>query len=456
MKLPWLLCVEMCVNLIQCVFLTLLAHHGRTANALWHRGSFPLNGQGQDLFNHLAVDNKSGAVYVGAVNKIFRLDENLRLEGTAETGPREDNPLCPPPSRDSPCQKQVTPMDNYNKILLVNEAQNQLITCGSIYQGACEVRDLLNISKMTEYYNYPDTFHHFVAANSPTASTVAFIAPGPPRSLKPQNVMYVATTYTGVDVSKLYRDHVPAISSRDISENIFQFAYASEDPFADDYSHIKLAADIRESYLIDYVTGFSSNGFSYFLTVQADKVELPTKNISKLVQICQKDKIFESYVDIPLKCSKAGVDFNVIQAASVIRPGKYLADSFGLTNQTVDVLVAAFSKYDSDTKVWDSAVCVYSMKEVQDVIVTNVKKCYAGDQSVSGGGYISVGLTVCNRVCNFSKGVPTASICVCTCTSLWCFCSHIMFSCRFVLVFFFNFKAHSCIFRYIILPQEHL
>jgi len=70
---------------------------------------------------HLAVDNFTGTVYVGAVNHIYQLDSNLTLEVDVSTGPVNDskncldfdsagNPACAP--------SQLSSTDNYNQVIV--------------------------------------------------------------------------------------------------------------------------------------------------------------------------------------------------------------------------------------------------------------------------------------------------------------------------------------------------
>ena len=89
------------------------------------------------------------------------------------TGPASDSPLCSvlpdcPPS----VEKKLT--NNVNKALVIDYSDSRLISCGSLFQGVCTVRSLRNISHVEQQIKEP------VVANNATASTVAFIAPGPP------------------------------------------------------------------------------------------------------------------------------------------------------------------------------------------------------------------------------------------------------------------------------------
>ena len=65
-------------------------------------------------------------------------------------------------------------VDNVNKALVIDYNNSRLISCGSLFQGACTIRSLGNVSLVDEILD-----QDFVVANTAEASTVAFIAPGP-------------------------------------------------------------------------------------------------------------------------------------------------------------------------------------------------------------------------------------------------------------------------------------
>ena len=122
-------------------------------------------------------------------------------------------------------------------------------------------------------------------ANNSTASTVAFIAPGPPNPPITQ-VMYVGVTWTG---NGPYRSEVPAASSRSLdSGTLFQIAETA----VTTGTRMFVNSLARERYPINYVYGFSSEGFSYFLTTQMKQVShifyLYSQNLSINVEINSK------------------------------------------------------------------------------------------------------------------------------------------------------------------------
>ena len=128
-------------------------------------------------FNNLVVDKVTGRVYIGAVNKLYQLSPDLTLTESAVMGPKEDSPLCSvQPDCPQAVEKKLT--NNVNKALVIDYAESRLIACGSIFQGVCTVRNLRNISAVEMDVLEP------VVANNATASTVAFIAPGPPNSFE--------------------------------------------------------------------------------------------------------------------------------------------------------------------------------------------------------------------------------------------------------------------------------
>lgn len=224
-------------------------------------------------------------------------------------------------------------------MLLIDYSTSRLITCGSVFQGTCTVRSLQNVSHIE------DTVQEAVVANNERSSTVAFIAPGPP-SPPVTNVMYVGVTYTG---NSPYRSEIPAVASRSLEKGkMFQIASAA----VTTGTRIFINSYARESYLVNYVYGFSSERFSYFLTTQLkhNNQQAPKEYISKLVRICQEDSNYYSYTEIPVDCiseTQGGMKYNLVRAAYLGKPGADLAENLQITPQD-DVLYAVFAEGKGD------------------------------------------------------------------------------------------------------------
>ncbi|KAF9803702.1 hypothetical protein SFRURICE_012001 [Spodoptera frugiperda] len=321
------------------------------------------------FFNHLAVDRNTGRVYVGAVNRIYQLSPDLEVAQSIVTGPVNDSALC---TFDCPSNYVKKPTDNVNKALVIDYATSRLITCGSVLQGLCSVRNLNNISHDVREVREP------VVANNATASTVAFIAPGPPNPPMTQ-VMYVGVTFTG---NSPYRSEVPTVSSRSLEDDrLFMIARTA----VTTGTRMFVNSLSRERYPINYVYGFNSEGFSYFLTTQLRGVGSDTY-YSKLVRVCHDDENYYSYTEIPMSCTGEGggnYGYNLVQAAFVGKAGSVLAGELGITAQH-DVLFAAFSQSESintNTPSDLSALCVYSLKAIRRKFMQNIKTCFSGNGS---------------------------------------------------------------------------
>uniref|UniRef100_T1JKQ6 Sema domain-containing protein n=1 Tax=Strigamia maritima TaxID=126957 RepID=T1JKQ6_STRMM len=319
-------------------------------------------------FNRLTIDRNSGRVFVGAVNWIYQLLPNLQLEVAERTGPQEDSPDCPVTRE---CPSIVTkPTDSINKVLVIDYIQGRLITCGSLFQGLCFIRKLSNISITDPLVNEP------VAANNNTASTVAFIAPGPPNP-PTTHVLYVGVSYTG---NGPYRTDVPAVCSRSLEPGKMLSIAAASVTTA---TRILVNTLARERYPINYIYGFHSRGFSYFLTTQKRSIENQYPFVSKLIRICHKDPDYYSYTEIPIECRLDNVDYNLVQAAFLGNPGSELANELGVSAQD-DVLYAVFSQSKNDSDVYDrasakSGLCVYSLRAIHRQFTKNIQHCFSGN-----------------------------------------------------------------------------
>ena len=155
-------------------------------------------------FSHMVINETIGFVYIGGVNTIYQLNLRLKLLEKITMGPYEDSNDCPISKGCAPeVQKRLS--NYYNKALVLDQMHQWLISCGSLFQGACTAHSLYNISRIIDQPQEP------VVANNATASTVAFIAPGPDPH---KQVLYVGATYTAGS----YRSDLPVVSSRSLFE----------------------------------------------------------------------------------------------------------------------------------------------------------------------------------------------------------------------------------------------
>lgn len=184
--------------------------------------------------------------------------------------------------------------------------------------------------------------------------------------------MYVGVTYTG---NSIYQSETPAVASRSLERGrMFQIASTG----VTTGTRISINPNARESYLVNYVYGFSSERFSYFLTTQLkhNDQSVQKEYISKLLRVCQEDSHYFSYTEIPLDCI-GETKYNLVRAAYLGKPGTDLAENLGITVQD-DVLYAVFSEGKDNVPTNRSALCVYSLKSIRRKFMQNIKTCFNG------------------------------------------------------------------------------
>ena len=363
--------------------LALLPVSESTITSMFSGGS-----QGSVAINHLTLSS-TGEVYVAATNYLFRLTSNLTKLEEVQTGPHLDNRLCLLGYEEAPttmtCTShlasgslQRTSMDNVNKLLLVNTAANKLLVCGSLYQGYCYYLPLNNIAATVD----PSTsYTPFVTADTAEGSTVGIFAPGPPNPLV-DKVLYVATTLTGETfVHKKFREsHVPAVSSRKVGEGeALEFVAESHEVG----TFVKYRNESCYDDKVKYVTVFHSGGYTYFFAIQRQNMcsgNAAGHYISKVIQVCESDDTYTSYVEMPITCG----DYNLIQDVTVVSASSTLAQLVGAS--TGDQVIAAVftrSETNSDTSTSQSAVCLYSLAEFRARFKAIIDDCFRGSGSLA-------------------------------------------------------------------------
>ena len=108
-------------------------------------------------------------------------------------------------------------------------------------------------------------------------------------------MLYVGVTYTG---NNQYRSEVPAVTSRSLeSKNLLEVANRS----ITSGTQMFINSLARDRYPVNYIYGFSSGGFSYFLTTQKRDQSSPFH--SWLVRVCQNDPHYYSFTEVPIECA---------------------------------------------------------------------------------------------------------------------------------------------------------
>lgn len=314
-------------------------------------------------FEHLALhpDPQTGTVYIGATNYLFQLSSDLQLRTEESTGPVEDSKDCLPPIAFTHCP-QARLANNHNKLLLVNPYKGELITCGSVHQGICEKRSLDSIKNVLFKTDRPvDT--QYVAANDPNVTTVGLVA----LSKEQLPVLFVGRGYTS--------SHPPISTRNLVSPLIFSY---------EETAKLAVAGRLSE-YDHHFVKSFSHHSSVYFLFYRRDLKSQSREYKTYISRICLYDTSYYSYVEVPLVCRTAGKNYNLLQAVHVGRPAEGLGA--GRLRTQGDVLVGVFSMglASSGKPGEDSAMCMYTLEEIDRRINATRDLCYTRDGRAEGG-----------------------------------------------------------------------
>ncbi|KAG1679056.1 Plexin-B [Nymphon striatum] len=324
-------------------------------------------------FTHVAIDESTGKIYIGATNWLLQFNSSLDLEVRR----------C-----SSQSTYKLTNMANINKALVIDRYKRNLLVCGSAHQGACRTHQLSNITKFSKLTPFP------VTANDENSSTYAFIGPAS-YATRDNRVLYVGATNSRLGS---YRYFVPAICSRSLSDGSEWLRSIEGSNLGT--ATVEINRLSRDYFIVSYKYGFYSNGFTYFATVQRKSHlrQLEEEGyISRLARVCANDDEYKTYTEVTLQCLGAdGTYYNLLQDASVVKAGSALATDLNIPTEG-DVFVGVFAKSRDHTDRPDnlSAICVFSVADIEQKFTENIHTCYNGTARTRNMAYIAGSVNQC-------------------------------------------------------------
>ncbi|XP_069832862.1 plexin-B2 [Dendropsophus ebraccatus] len=305
--------------------------------------------------NHLRINEDTGDVYIGAVNRLYQLDGTLNLRFNVTTGPEPDHKKCTPPIDLNQCPN-AAPTDNYNKLLLLDVPKERIVVCGSIYKGICSLRKLGDISSEHLFYDDSRGEKSFVVSNDEKVETVGLVTDmtkdGP-------RVLFV-----GKGTSQ--HDNGIIISTRILDEaddkGPFE-TYVDSATFKHGWSSVSTQ---------QFVTVFDDPQRVYFISSLLDKNN--GKNRTFITRLCKSDYNYFSYVEMDLVCTDGNIPYNICTSAYLTSPGQKLANAMGITKTDDKVLFGVFSTFDNNQE--KSALCMFSLDSINKKFEENRELCY--------------------------------------------------------------------------------
>ena len=332
-------------------------------------------------FQHIAVNEKNKTVYLGGINRLYQLDENLELVEQFVTGPfnismsrflNHDN-----------CSNDTAPyvsIDVSNHGLLQDLQQDRLIFCSTSFKDTCYTRNLRNISSnygnfvlnsFDDYAIYIGLICKNVSIESIIAytSSVSFIASHPSTSHEDKVLYYAGTASDSQTFS---------FAGGPFSLDDRNFLKPVEGSYSMSWlGHIDVnQKEVRKfSSPVTLIYGFTSNNFTYFVSRQIDTLHYGSKMTSKLYRTCQNStQRHSSFAQLTLECRDSEDDlFNLVLAAHKVKAGRKLASDLGI-KVGEDLLFATFG---SDSKN-GSVLCIYDLKKINSVFLVDIRVCALG------------------------------------------------------------------------------
>ncbi len=118
--------------------------------------------------------------------------------------------------------------------------------------------------------------------------------------------------------------------------------------------------------------------------------------ITRLARVCQSDAGYNTYTEVTLQCFSDGIDYTLLQDAIIVRAGEDLARDLHIAIGD-KVLIGVFATAIDHTSHAStrSAVCVYSVADIEQKFTQNIHMCYNGSVATRNMDYIAGNLPDC-------------------------------------------------------------
>lgn len=324
---------------------------------------------------NIVVYQELSEVYIASQNVIEALNNNLEKIWELCTGP-VSNPDC----QTCNCGIKADPsasVDTDNQVLLLDPKPFLpfLYICGSTQYGSCSFIELEKDLKPSEVKclfnqdsNSPTHCPDCIA--SPLGTKVSIVEEGQ------TSYFFVAATIN----STIARDY----GRRSIS---MRRLLATEDGFDDSVKGLTILPMFQDSYPIEYIYTFSTQHYTYFLSVQRENLFNKASDLqTHLGRLPNKDSEAWMYREVILEChfrpkrkrrSSDNVVFNVAQAAHFSIAEKNLANELGINDEEdKSVLYIVFAITDKEGSPAErSALCAFPIVHINPFIEQGLDAC---------------------------------------------------------------------------------
>ena len=324
------------------------------------------HGSKEGEFEHVSLD-KSDHVFVGGWNAIFVYrTKDLRLVTQVDTGPNLDSEKCPPdPTVNCTCPASVQPSEcityqrqnrtSVNTGLLVVTEINSLVACSNLYHGSCLSISLPDFKVLSPH-------HVPVTSSDVNRSRVMFSGP-----CGGSSCIYVALSHQ-ISHRNQYSDNIPLISSR----NALTFGLSNN------LSTVAMLPTFADTVAVEFIGGFSYNGYSYFLQISEKQV-----NQASVVRICQNDSTFSSYIEMDIACGVEDETKYRMRSSNIIIENPSSPDHKNTTGVDNVLVITCY-----DTANSKAVISLFPLKKMEENFNAASESCFSG-KAEQGPDYLT-------------------------------------------------------------------
>lgn len=308
------------------------------------------------------LNRKSHALYVGSSTRIYALSEDLNPIGfhnirwPNKSNCSSEKSDCTANCNQTACDSDSSSISGVFSQALALNSDNAVIFCSSAYLGSCERigLDLVPLNEVFKSIVSHKTDSRILLVISESASKV-----------------YVGTTHS-VEHDGQYENSTSFLSLRHITN----FSLVHNISASSNRSTLDILQRLRRTFPISFIGGFEYEGFMYFVIVHRESVSNGSQMRTFMLRICNRDDTLRSLIEIRLDCIIRGVPYYIAQDISLIK------GSGGGNKTNTGVLFAAFSDHSEFKDTKNSAVCSYSMDDIDKTFYRALEHCFDGQGNI--------------------------------------------------------------------------
>ena len=277
---------------------------------------------------------KNGEMYIGATNKLLKLDSEFNILKSVSTEFKND--------------------ENRNQFLLIvphNASDDLLMACGNSQQGACQFFTLSTLENIVLQMP-PKSLQ--LASQKLNGAFVGLVM-----YLGNSKVFLMARTL----VKSMDQTFLIRVIKFNIGDSLDGYTSVAKQSFILKFKDNALISD----YQYTFISVMYFEDYAYFFSVIRSHLNVDT---SKVIRIFITENEFGPYVEKPLQCSKDGRDYKILISTSAVK----LTAQAAKVVKSMEEKYVVFGLFQRDLSSSDSAVCLFHVTKIKNSIEKSINE----------------------------------------------------------------------------------